>query len=347
MPDLSRVDDVLNGVTYLARTRDIGLVVALDEYDVLTAATLREHMRLPGMGLTVTRQFRDKLSMRDVAARHGLPVPAFVPLFNHGRIREYLDTVPPPWILKPRMEVSTIGMVRLEMADDLWPRLETLGDRQSHYLLERFIPGDVFHVDSIVLNGEPIFAEAHGYRRPPLEVFHGGGIAISRTLSREAAITQELKALNRSIIAALGMDRGVTHAEFIRAHADAQLYFLEIGARVGGAHTADMVEAATGVNPWREWARLELDRGTDAYRIPEARQGYAAVLVALARQDAPDTSAYQDPEIVHRVAKPHHVGFILASPTDTRIEALIEEYAERMTADFVAAMPPWESKPPV
>ena len=43
-----------------------------------------------------------------------------------------------------------------------------LGDRRSYYLLEQFVPGEVFHVDSLVKDGEVIFAAASGYSRPPL-----------------------------------------------------------------------------------------------------------------------------------------------------------------------------------
>src|SRR2546426_11240477 len=57
MPDLSKVDDVIKGVSYLARTRVIDRIVAMDDYDVCTAATLREHLRLPALGATTVRSF--------------------------------------------------------------------------------------------------------------------------------------------------------------------------------------------------------------------------------------------------------------------------------------------------
>src|SRR5438270_688110 len=75
MPDLSKVDDVIRGVSFLARTRVIDLIVALDDYDVLTAAALREHLRMSGMGETTGRYFRDKLAMRVKAQEDGFPVP--------------------------------------------------------------------------------------------------------------------------------------------------------------------------------------------------------------------------------------------------------------------------------
>src|SRR5213076_1146146 len=89
-------------------------------------------------------------------------------------------------------------------------------------------------------------------------------------------------------------------------HATGKIYFLEIAARVGGAYIADVIEAATGVNLWREWARLEVGAGKQPYQLPPARRDYAGVILSLARQEHPDTSAYNDDEIACRVGKFHH-----------------------------------------
>src|SRR5881227_1765480 len=136
MPDLSKADEVIHGVSFLARTRVIDRIVALDDYDVWTAANLREHLRISGMGDTTVRYFRDKLAMRLKAQEHGIPVPDFVPILNYDKIREYMARVPPPWVLKPRAEASTIGITKIDKSEDLWPRLDQLGDLQSFHLLE-------------------------------------------------------------------------------------------------------------------------------------------------------------------------------------------------------------------
>src|SRR5262249_46905306 len=146
-----------------------------------------------------------------------------------------------------------------------------LGDNQSHYLLEQFIPGRVYHVDSVVSEREVVFAEAHAYGSPPLDVSHKGGVFTTRSLPREAPETKDLFEFNRQVIEGLGGVRGVTHAEFLRSHADGRFYFLEIAARVGGAYIADVVEAASGINLWREWARLEVGAGKEPYSLPPMR----------------------------------------------------------------------------
>lgn len=344
MPDLLRVQDVINGVSYLARSETIDRIVALDDYDVETAAALREHLRLPGPGASAARLVRDKLAMRFRARQFGVTVPPFSPTFPYQSLSAYLADVPGPWLLKPRSEVSTIGIRRIEHADDIWPALDELGDRQSYFLLERFIPGDVFHVDSLVWDGDIVFAEAHQYARPPLDVFHGGGVAVSRTMERDTDVHRALLEINAGTLRALGVRRGPAHAEFIR-DSDDKLYFLELGARVGGANTAEMVEAATGINLWREWARIEM-AGDGGYQLPVPRRDYGGVIVSLARQEHPDTAAYDDPEIAWRLDKPHHVGLVLSSPDAERVEALLAGYRERFSRDFAATAPAYTERPP-
>jgi biotin carboxylase len=243
-------------------------------------------------------------------------------------------------VLKPRQEASAIGIKKIHAAEELWPLLDQLGDKQSTYLLEKFLAGDVFHVDSIVSENEVVFANVSKYGKPPMNVAQGGGIFTTFTVPRGSEEDSGLRAINRDLITALGLVRGVAHAEFIRAHADGHFYFLECAARVGGAYINEMVEAATRINLWREWARVEIAGGDASYHVPPLREEYAGVILSLARQDDPDTSAYNDPEIFLRIKKHHHAGLVLRSPDPYRVPALLEGYAQRFAEDFLAVEPP-------
>ena len=86
IPDVDKkwkIEDVLLGVSYMARSENIDRIVPLDDFDVETAATLREHLRMPGMGDTTARYFRDKLAMRTKARDEGLAVPDFIHILNY------------------------------------------------------------------------------------------------------------------------------------------------------------------------------------------------------------------------------------------------------------------------
>jgi len=336
------IPDIVNAVTHLARTQKIDRIVALDEFDMETAATLREHLRIPGMGLTTTRYFRDKLAMRMRALDRDVRVPDFVPVFNHADIQYYFEHVPGPWVLKPRQEASAIGIKKIHAAEELWPVLEKLGDKRSSFLLERFVPGEVYHVDSVVSENEVVFANVSKYGKPPMNVAQGGGVFTSFTVPRESEEDAALREINRDLIAALGLLRGVSHAEFIKANADGHFYFLECAARVGGAYINEVVEAATGINLWREWARIEVAGENGTYRLPPTREEYAGVILSLARQDEPDTSAYNDPEVFLRIKKHHHAGLILRSTDQQRVQALLESYSQRFAQEFTAVEPPRE-----
>jgi hypothetical protein len=347
LPDDAGAELVVHAVSQLARPRKLHSLVALEEFDVVTAALAREHLRLDGADSSTARRFRDKLAMRTTAQAAGLRVPEFVHALNYQEIGEYMERVPPPWVLKPRSDVSASGVRVLSEPEHVWRAIEALDaraalqDKSSYYLLERYVAGEVFHVDSVVNDGRVVFVGASRYGRPPMSVAHDGGVFTSATVDYDSADHEELLRFNRELLAALGLKHGAAHAEFIRGAEDGRLYFLEVAARVGGAFIAETLEAASGLNLWREWARLELARARgEEYRPPERRFEYGGIALSLARQEWPDTSGYDDPEIVFRPAKAHHVGLVVRSPSRARVEELLAQYAERLTHDFSAYVPP-------
>jgi len=335
-------------LAFLARKRKIDRVIALEEFDVVTAALMREHLCLPGLSSSAAKVFRDKLSMAVYSQQAGINVPEFVPLVNLEEVDEFMKRVPGPWIIKPRSDVSAIGIRKVNEPEEVWRAVDemnerpNLRERSSYYLLARFIPGEVFHVDSVVNDGKVVFAGANQYGRPPMQVAHQGGAYVSRTLARGSADEKTLLTINKKLIQALGLQRGAAHAEFIKGEADGKFYFLEIAARVGGAYIAEVLEAASGINLWREWARLEIADGKAPARITPPRKEYAGIILSLAKQEEPDTSAYEDEEIVYRVKKRHHAGLIVRSPRLERVNELLDHYSRRFAEDFVAIAPPPE-----
>ncbi len=334
-----KMRDVIYGVSFMARNEQIDRIVALDDFDVEKAASLREHLRVPGMGDTTARYFRDKLAMRTRAAESGILVPDFVHVLNHKKIKEFISRVEPPYIIKPRMQAGAHGMKKINSESELWKRLEELGDEQSFYLMEKFVPGNIYHVDSIIYKHEIIFNIANQYGLPPMEVAHEGRVFTTRTVKRDSEDEKQLLQINKKVLKSLGLLQGVSHTEFIKSHADGKFYFLETSARVGGANIAELVEAASGINLWAEWAKIELLRGGAEYQIPNAKENYSGLIISLAKQEWPDVSGYNDPEIVWKMNKKYHAGIIVSSPDYSRVEKLISDYTKRFYDDFFTSQP--------
>jgi biotin carboxylase len=339
MPAGLTQEQITNTVTYLARSRKFARLLSLDEFDMETAAHLREHMRIPGMDRTTTTHFRDKLTMRAEAQRAGALVPEFTGILNYDDLRAYMAAVPAPWVLKPRAEASAIGIRKIHEPEQLWRTLDQLGDRQSYFLLERFVPGDIFHVDAVTSEREVIFTAVSRYGKPPMKVMHEGGVFTTRVIDRGSPDAKVLSGINSELIPAMGIVRGVTHAEYIRGE-DGRYYFLEVAARVGGAFIADVIAQATGIDLWAEWARIEVSnmRGIP-YKLPEISEQYAGSVLCLARTEQPDTSMFTAPEIVYRMKKHHHAGLIVRSSDPTRVQTILEDYSEKFAQQFLATAP--------
>lgn len=328
------------GMSWLMRSRRVDRIVALDDFDVEKAAYMREEFRIPGMGQTTARHFRDKLAMRQKAADEGIPVPAFSALFNDEAINQFAANVSAPWVVKPRAEASALGIKKVHSAEELWKVIHELGDKRYQYLVEQFKPGDVYHVDALSVDGKMIFGRVSQYLSTPFEVAHGGGIFRSYTIAFGSENDGALQALNARVLQAFGMKFSASHSEYIHCHEDGKFYFLETSSRVGGAHLAEMVEASSGINLWKEWAKIESAMASDqAYELPEVRRDYAGIVVSLSRFEWPDMNSFTEPEIVWRMNKKHHVGLIVQSDRKERVLDLLDQYAERIHQDFHASAP--------
>lgn len=333
-------NEMKQGLAWMLRENQIDRIVALDDFDVEKAAYLREEFRIPGMGQTTARYFRDKLAMRMKAEEANIPIPPFCALFNNETIDKFAKNTTPPWIIKPRAEASTTGMKKVSSKEELWEGIEALGELRYQYLVEQFLPGDVYHVDTISYQGDLAFCQVSKYLSTPFEVAHGGGIFRSQTVPYDGIEDEALRKSTQEVMLAFGMKFSASHTEFIRSHADGQFYFLETSARVGGAHLAEMVAYASGINLWEEWAKVETAVALDkVYTPPKSQKKHAGILISLARQEHADTSAFDDPEIVWRLNKPFHVGFIVQGDSPEELAHLLDQYAERVFNDFHASAP--------
>lgn len=275
-------EDLMKRVSHIARTYRLDRIVALDDFDVETAAMLREHLRVPGMGETTARYFRDKLAERQKARNAGILVPDFVHVVNDDEIRRFVERTPLPWMLKPRSQAAAIGMKKIENAEDLWPSIDALGDRRSFYLIERFVAGDIYHVDSIVWDREIVFQATHRYGQPPYQVAHGGGVFTTRSVPDTDPAWGALERINRDVLSTFGKGLPL-HGRVFQGHVPVRLDEFEASLFF------PLERLLIGVHPCRDgWiGRLE-----HRCRIPEHDLGREvpvrpAVSVELGL-DAPD-----------------------------------------------------------
>ncbi|MDJ1502523.1 ATPase [Xanthocytophaga agilis] len=328
------MSSIVSNVAHLMRQQRIDRIVAMDDIDLEKAAILRENFRIPGIGQTTARYFRDRLAMRMKAAEAGINVPSFCALFTDKVVHHYTQTVSPPWILKPRTE-SSAGTKKIHSIDELWNILNGLEDMRHNYILEQFKPGDTYYVDTLVMGGKIVFDWYNRNLSNPVEDAYKGTLFRSVTVPFQSKAEKSLKRLNNQIIKAFGIRNSAIHSEIVQAKEDEQFYFVETSARVGGAYIAEMIEAASGINLWQEWANIEIAsaRSFD-YKLPEVKNMYSGLLLSLSHNEHLDTTSFADSEIIWKINDPHHIGFVLQSPVRDRILELLESYTDRIFRDY-------------
>ncbi len=337
---------LLEGSAHLMRTRKIDLVVALDDFDVEKAALVREHFRIPGMGQTTARYFRDKLAMRVQAEDNQIPVPAFSALFNDVEITHFLENTQGPWLVKPRSEASAAGIKKVYSKDEAWDHIHSLGNGRHNFLIETFKPGDVYHIDSLIINKEVVFERCSQYLSTPFDVAHGGGIFRSVTVEFGSLDQQALSLINHQVMKAFGMKFSAAHTEVIKCHEDGNYYFLETASRVGGAHLAEMVEASSGINIWKEWARIETAVAEKKpYVLPKIEKKYSGILISLSSHQWPNMDMFDDKEIFWKMNEEYHVGLIVKADSRERVIELLDKYAKMVFDLGLHASAPAPDKP--
>jgi len=333
------LEHLLLGVGNFMKSNKIDAIVALDDYDVEKATYLRENLRIDGMGQTTGRYFRDKLAMRMRAKSCGISNPNFCSLFNDHDINTFADTISPPWVLKPRSEASAAGIIKVYDKESLWIHINEMGNNRFKYLVEQFRPGDVYHCDSLIFNGKILFSITSKYLTTPMEISQGGGIFRSANIPYNSEDDKAIKEVNDQVIKGFGLKHGAAHSEYIKCKDDGKIYFLETSSRVGGAHLAEMVAGASNINLWKEWATIEdaLVKETK-YNLPKVKKGYAGIVLTLSKFQHPDLSSFSDMEICFRIPLDYHAGLVVKSDSNERILELLDDYANRLTADFATVV---------
>ncbi|MFV8327013.1 ATP-grasp domain-containing protein [Flavobacterium sp. ZS1P14] len=331
------LEHLLLGVGNFMKSTKIDAIVALDDYDVEKATYLRENLRIDGMGQSTGRYFRDKLAMRMRAKSCGISIPAFCSLFNDYDINTFADTIQAPWVLKPRSEASAMGIIKVYDKERLWIHINEMGNNRFKYLLEQFKPGDVYHCDSLISDRKVIFSLTSKYLATPMEISQGGGVFRSANIPYNSEDDKAIKKINEQVLKDFGLKHGAAHTEFIKCKEDGQIYFLETSSRVGGAHLAEMVAEASNINLWKEWAAIEdaLVKETK-YTLPKIKKGYAGIVLTLSKFQHPDLSSFSNQEVCFRVPLEYHAGLIVKSDKQERILELLEDYGNRLAADFTA-----------
>ncbi|MBM3115192.1 ATP-grasp domain-containing protein [Jeongeupia naejangsanensis] len=222
-------------------------VLSLSEYELMSAAIVREHFGIAGASVAQIERVRNKLLMKHIVDAAGIAVP------QNLSLSEFFASAHLKWsgktVLKPVDGASSENVLVFESPQQLKDALVDrrigitsvdAGDYEA-YEVEQFVSGDILHIDGLMLNGQLKLIVSSKYVGNCLAFAKGQPLG-----SVQIDTTDELRTWSLAVLGAIGLSSGSFHLEAIQS--ERGLVFLEIANRVGGAEVVAAVELATGVH---------------------------------------------------------------------------------------------------
>jgi biotin carboxylase len=276
--------------SFYNRHRDLrpGAVVPISEYGVPFAARLAERYGVPGATYGAALALRNKQLLRRVTSAAGIPNPRSVEVDGPAEVRAFMSEVGGPIVLKPANRQASIGTKIVydpAEVDASW--IECMDQDEGvmipdrgipmRMLAERFVDGDEYSVEMMFDHGRPAFGAVTKkflYDGPrPVEKAHLHPADIGPELS------QRLVGDTSRVLAAVGMDTGFVHCEWIVE--DGVPHLVECAGRMAGDGIIELVLIAWDYEIVSEFYGLMQGRPLTA-EVPASPPRYAAAWLGRA-----------------------------------------------------------------
>jgi carbamoylphosphate synthase large subunit len=254
--NVTSVDQVERAVRFVQSKVRIDRLEASVEAHVMCAAKVREACGIPGTSVETTFLCRDKPSMKEVLRKAGVACAQSVGSGDVAEIKEFAERVGYPLIVKPRDAAGAAATYRCDGEADLDHALRESGVGHGRSVaVEEFIEGHEGFWDTITIGGTVVHEFVCHYYPTVLEAMRNRWVNpqfICTNRIDAVAAYDEVKAMGRKVIAALGIDTSATHMEWF--FGPKGLKFSEIACRPPGVGAWDLYCAANDMDIYREWA---------------------------------------------------------------------------------------------
>ncbi|MFH0240869.1 acetyl-CoA carboxylase biotin carboxylase subunit family protein [Streptomyces sp. HK10] len=243
-------------------------VAGLSEYDVLTAAMIRDSLGVPGPSHDLVRGFKDKVEMKRRLSAAGVPVPRFAPVGPGSPVAEVEAAVGLPVVLKPRSGAGSAGVRVIHDREGLAAELAALTEPDSHEC-EEYVSDEIYHADGVLSGGQRHFVSVSGYANTPLDFARG--MPLGSVVLDPGPLRTRIADFAVECVTTLGLKDGCFHLEAIR-RPTGELLFLEVGLRPGGAEVPFVHRDFYGIDLATETFRssVGMPLETEGSRFPDS-----------------------------------------------------------------------------
>lgn len=265
-------------------------VIPATEPSVPFADRLASRLGLAGNPIKTSMARRDKREMRELAGKRGVPIPRFE-LAELAHVEARLEQWAFPCVVKHRAGAGSNGVIilaRRETAGEAirnLPQTDTFGNPVNEVLIEDYIGGSEYAVNTLSVDGTHRLIDVWEYRPQPDRMASHPYWNLVQLAQEDPKLLQLWDAVQK-MLDALDVRFGASHVEVKMV--DQQIYLIELGNRLPGAHITDVWHWFQGINPYQ--ITLDAYLGNKRICIPAPSERSIGI-VCIAVQDLSTTDA--------------------------------------------------------
>ena len=221
-------------------------IVALDEFDITTAAELREEFNIEGQSVAEAEVFRDKNLMTKRVKELGYTVPGTQKISTFAELQDFYN-VHKNIILKPLSGAGSVDTFHIKSKSELELAANIALKNGEEVLVQEYINSNIYHIDGFLDNGKVVYCEPSLYIYNPLLIKEGISAA---AVSLDHDSLDYTRLVEYASTLASQLYPGGTFLFHLEVFYNSkEITFLEIACRMGGARIRQNIELKLTHNP--------------------------------------------------------------------------------------------------
>lgn len=270
-------EDVIKVAKDIIKSKSITKIIAKSECDLVRAAKLRDQFHIEGQRYEQALAFRDKSIMKSILDNKGIPVPTFKKIHNKNDVVSFVSSFNYPIVLKPIDGAGSLNTYVINNEKQLISMPESLFANNME--VERFITGDMYHIDGLIVDSSIKFISTSKYINSCLDYQLNkslkGHVLEYHNPMRERLIDFVVKTL-----VTLPTSATTTfHAEVFHTPND-EIIFCEIASRTGGGRIRESINASFDIDLDELWIKAQCGIPIDINKekqIPQKLSGWLLI----------------------------------------------------------------------
>lgn len=226
----------------------IAIVTDQTDLPVRTIAYVNDALGYKSIGYKTACLFTNKFLMREKCNEIGVKTISYALVSSLQEAKDFFVTLNRPAILKPINNQGSKGVYKVSNIDELEEKYQEAAkfSRGESILIEEFITGKELVIEAVALDGQVenlVCGDTHYF---DVKDAFAARERVFPSRQPDAIVSKALE-LNKKIVKGFGLNRGLTHGEYIIDGDD--VYLIEIAARGGGVYiSSDIIPLMTGFN---------------------------------------------------------------------------------------------------